>query len=135
MHWARTALPLTRPNLGRGPASTFAPIYQRFMLSQNHTFAAARLEVRRRYVNAGDPDIFWSLLKMRRGTVPYIFWSAPQPCHLRTERLPLLLAGRRFTAKVYNLRATEHAGVTQLVEYLLPKQAVVGSSPIARSPK
>jgi hypothetical protein len=25
------------------------------------------------------------------------------------------------------------AGVTQLVEYLLPKQAVVGSSPIARS--
>ena len=27
----------------------------------------------------------------------------------------------------------EDAGVTQLVEYLLPKQAVVGSSPIARS--
>ena len=27
------------------------------------------------------------------------------------------------------------AGVTQLVEYLLPKQAVAGSSPVARSAK
>jgi hypothetical protein len=31
------------------------------------------------------------------------------------------------------LPTIEDAGVTQLVEYLLPKQAVVGSSPIARS--
>ena len=30
-------------------------------------------------------------------------------------------------------RGTPHAGVTQLVEYKLPKLAVAGSSPVARS--
>ena len=43
----------------------------------------------------------------------------------------------RLTEEVRAVRRSivPSAGVTQLVEYLLPKQAVVGSSPIARSAK
>ena len=43
----------------------------------------------------------------------------------------LVLPGGPWFATM--LPTIEHAGVTQLVEYLLPKQALVGSSPIARS--
>ena len=38
-----------------------------------------------------------------------------------------------LTAKLDPLALRQFAGVTQLVEYLLPKQAVAGSSPVARS--
>jgi hypothetical protein len=42
--------------------------------------------------------------------------------------------GRTFH-RMLKLGASNHAGVTQLVECLLPKQNVVGSSPITRSAK
>src|SRR5688572_4988948 len=63
----------------------------------------------------------------------YSRWTASGvACHngneLRVLRARKLLSSGRGSATI--LPIIEDAGVTQLVEYLLPKQAVVGSSPI-----
>jgi hypothetical protein len=91
---------------------------------------------------------------------PWLGWrrgdSNPRPLQCDCSALPAELRPLAWTRRVYGLwrppvkarpavavdcgfgatyTPETNAGVTQLVEYLLPKQAVAGSSPVPRSTK